>query len=123
MKGIDVVERALSLLNYTDPRGRTDGRQTVELYGRGLDILNTILADLLYLRRLPFVQMKDLNEELPLEDRTVMGVMVYGVAMLMAQSENDGDNQQLMAMLYNSRRNAVPTENGQKRDAIPFPRE
>lgn len=121
MTGTEVIERALSLLNYTDPRGRVDPRQTAELHGRCLPLLNMILADLLFIQRKPLVEMKSPTEELPLDDATALGVMPYGVAMLFAQSENDGDSQQLYAALYNQKRNTVTREIGRIKDSLPVP--
>ncbi len=121
MTGTDVIERALSLLNYTDPHGRVDPRQTAELHRRCLPLLNAILADLLFIKRQPLVEMKSAVDEVPLDDADVLGMMPYGVAMLFAQSENDGDNQQLYAALYNQKRNTVTRENGRIKDVLPVP--
>lgn len=121
MTGTEVIERALSLLNYTDPRGRVDPRQTTELHRRCLPLLNMILADLLFIKRQPLVEMKSAADEVPLDEATVLGVMPYGVAMLFAQSENDGDSQQLYAALYNQKRNTVTREIGRIKDSLPVP--
>ena len=121
MTGTDVITRALSLLNYTDRRGAVDASQTSEFFRRGLPLLNAILADLLFIQRKSLTEMKSASDEVPLDEATTTGVMVYGVAMLMAQSENDGDNQQIFALLYNQKRNTVTREIGQRRDALPVP--
>ena len=121
MTGTEVIERALSLLNYTDPRGRVDPRQTTELHRRCLPLLNMILADLLFIKRQPLVEMKSAADEVSLDEATVFGVMPYGIAMLFAQSENDGDSQQLYAALYNQKRNTVTREIGTVKDSLPVP--
>ncbi len=121
MKGTDVVERALALLNYTDRRGKVDKKQAAEIYGRCLPLLNSVLADLLFIKRQPLVEMASIMDDVPLDEATVIGVMLYGVAMMMAQSESDGDNQQLFAALYNQKRNTVTRENGRFEDKIPAP--
>lgn len=123
MKAEAVLERALSLLNYTDPTGRTDALQSTELLRRGMTAVNTILTDILFIQRKDPVQLLALTDELPMDDGTALGIMPYGVAMLLAQSESDGDNQQIFAALYNQKRGAVPREHGTRKNVIPVPGE
>ncbi len=123
MRAEVVLERALSLLNYTDPTGRTDALQSTELLRRGMTAINTILTDILFVQRKDPVQLLTITDGLPVDDGTALGIMPYGVAMLLAQGENDGDSQQIFASLYNQKRNAVPRENGTRKNVIPVPRE
>ena len=96
--GQDVLERAKCLLNYT----HTDSEQ------RALAIVNQIYADIWYTeRREPFLPLRTLSQPLLLSARQVQDVMPYGVAMLLALSEGDGDNQQLYATIYNRKRAAA----------------
>ncbi len=103
--GQDVLEQALRLLNYTDIYGQVDGQQHMELYKRGLAAVNQIYSDLWFSsQKDPFFPLLSLKEPLLLPARQVVDVMPFGVAMLLALSEGDGDNQQLYAALYNRKR-------------------
>ena len=105
--GQDVLEQALHLLNYTDIYGQLDGQQHTELYKRGLAAVNQIYGDLWFTgRKEPFLPLTSLRETLSLSARQLHDVMPYGVAMLLALSEGDGDNQLLYARLYNRKRAA-----------------
>nr|DAG73633.1 MAG TPA: hypothetical protein [Caudoviricetes sp.] len=105
--GQDVLEQALRLLNYTDIYGQLDGQQHTELYKRGLAAVNQIYGDLWFTgRKEPFLPLTSLRETLSLSARQLHDVMPYGVAMLLALSEGDGDNQLLYARLYNRKRAA-----------------
>lgn len=117
--GRDVLERALRLLNYTDGAGRLDGQQYAELFKRGLALVNQIYGDLWFLEREDaFCELIDLSAPLRLSSRCVHDVAPYGVAMLLAQSESDGDNQQLFASLYNQKRSALH-RSVRRRDVLP----
>ena len=103
--GRDVFERALRLLNYTDGNGRLDGRQYAEMFKRGLPLVNQIYAELWFCEHTePFCELAALDGALRLSDRCVHDVVPYGVAMLLAQSESDGDGQRLFAALYDQKR-------------------
>ncbi len=103
--GQDVLEQALRLLNYTDSYEALDGEQDTDLYKRGLAAVNQIYCDLWYTGKTePFFPLNSLGEPVLLSARQVQDVMPFGVAMLLAMSEGDGDNQQLYATLYNRKR-------------------
>jgi hypothetical protein len=106
MTGAQALETALKLLNYTDNNGHIDNANSQEYLGRGLVILNQIYADLWQMSetRGAFKPLTDMNETVVLSEDVCRNAMVYGVAMLMAQSLSDGDNQALYASLYNKRR-------------------
>ena len=106
--GRDVWERALRLLNYTDGGGRLDGAQYAELFKRALPLVNQIYSDLWFCEREDaFGELAALDQPLRLSQRCLHDVAPYGVAMLLAQSESDGDSQQLMAALYNQKRSSL----------------
>lgn len=120
MTGTDVVERALSMLNYTDTYGRQDSRQTTELLRRGVPMLNAILSDMATVKETTFIPLVALTDTVPLTEKEAV-IATYGVAMMLAQSENDGDNNQLYATLYNQKRNALSRPGGRVRDILPHP--
>ena len=69
--------------------------------------VNQIYGDLWFTgRKEPFLPLTSLRETLSLSARQLHDVMPYGVAMLLALSEGDGDNQLLYAGLYNRKRAA-----------------
>lgn len=119
MTGEQVFERALVLINYTGPNGEVSRRQNTELYKRAVPVLNQVLADVQHVSGGEFVQIEDIDQELPVSDDVAMRVMPYGVAMFVAQSEGDGDNQQLMAQQFNALRGSVPRESGKRQDVLP----
>jgi hypothetical protein len=106
MTGAQALQTALQLLNYTDNNGQVDGANSQEFFGRSVAVINQIYADLWQMGepRGKFTPIIDINEVIPLSESVCHNSLVYGVAMLMAQSLGDGDNQALYASLYNKRR-------------------
>ena len=88
-----------------------------------MPIINAVLADVLPIAGEPVSAIGTLEDTLPVAEDTAVRVMVYGVAMWLAQSEADGDNQQLMASIYNQKRNAIRRSSGRVADVLPVPGE
>lgn len=120
MTGRTVWNNALAVLNYTNSDGNVSAQLNADLNKRSLVIVNQILADLQHVSDAPIVPLESMNDEIRLCAEAAP-VMVYGVAMLVAQSESDGDNQQMMATLYNQSRNRLPRLGNRVRDTIPYP--
>ncbi len=100
-----VFERAVALLGYDTATGISG---EAVLLQRALAFCNQIYADLHFLHTdTPFTPLLGLDCQIQLPGRAVYTVMPYGVAMLLAQSESDGDQQQLFAQMYQSRRSMV----------------
>ncbi len=107
--GRDILRQALLLLNYIDICEKLDDESEEELEARGLAAVNQIYGDLWYTgRKDPFLPLVSLDEPVLLNDRQTKDVMPFGVAMLFAMSEGDGDNQQVYATIYNRKRAAAP---------------
>ncbi len=119
MTGDQLIRQALLLLNYTNHRGEIDRCGSEELFRRGTAIINSVLADVLPIEGKPITALRTLNDELPAEEHTAAAVMPYGVAMLLAQSEGDGTNQQLMASIYNQKRSSIRRPAERVTDCIP----
>lgn len=120
MTGTVVFRQALSLLNYTDTHGDGGVPGGAALYKRALAVLNQIVADLWYIGSdEPFVPLATLGDEIPLPLPTVLNVLPYGVAMLLAQIEGDADNQTLFAAQYDQRRSSTAREGGRMLDRLP----
>ena len=119
--GREVLYRAFKLLGYTDGYGGVDGARDAELLRRGTAALEQILADL---RRIETPGQTDgwtgdLDSPLPLSAETVNDAMPYGVAMLLAQGESDGDAQSLYAALYNGKRAGIRRPAERRADVLP----
>lgn len=120
--GGEVFRLAMSLLGYTGPDGAVDGAQSAELFRRGLDIVNQVLADLWPLeRRDPFQPLVSLQQEIPLSAAAATDVMPYGAALFLAQTDGDGSNQAFFANLYESKRNRVRRPSARREDRLPHP--
>lgn len=121
MTGQEVFRQALRLLGYTDTLGDPDSAQNTEVYKRGLAVINQLVCDLsLSESGSMAAPLTSLRQDLPLLERTARDVLPYGVAMLLAAAQGDGDNQQLFAALYDQKR--VSVRNGYERRTDTLPR-
>ncbi len=120
MTGQEVFRQAMRLLGYTDTLGDLDSAQNTELYKRGLTVINQLVCDLSLSERDTMAPpLGSLRQELPLSERTARDVLPYGVAMLLAAAEGDGDNQQLFAALYDQKRVSVRQGYERRTDTLP----
>lgn len=108
--GFKVVDHALYLLNYTVSNGATNNNQNVELLRRSLPYVNAVLADILHVQHKPFQRINDMADVLPVDEDTAFRVMAPGVAMYLAQGENDGDNYNRWSAEYSQRRSSITRE-------------
>lgn len=112
MEAKEIIDRSLALLGYENSE---------ILVKRALSAVNIIYSDLFYLsNERGFIAVKSLNDEINLEEMTLNDVMPYGVAALIAQSENDGDNQNLYMSMYKDKRRKIGAR-GQIVDCVPIP--
>lgn len=121
MTGYAVVEQALMLLNYTTPTGDTDNTLNAEQIRRGLPALNAVLMDIQRIQGQVSPPLGSLAQELPISEEVAVLVAAPGVAMHLAQGENDADNYNRFSLEYSQRRNGVPRSPGRVRDTIPAP--
>jgi hypothetical protein len=121
MTGYEVVQKALVRLNYTTPLGDTDNGLNAEHLRRGLEAVNTVLADLQMVAGAKLTQITDLQEDLPLDDKVIVLAAVPGVAMQLAQGESDGDNYNRFATEYEQRRRLAARPHGRVKDVVPWP--
>ncbi|MBQ9861757.1 MAG: hypothetical protein IJO75_05805 [Clostridia bacterium] len=120
MTGKEVFGQAMRLLGYTDTLGDLDSAQNGELYKRGLAVLNQLLCDLSLSESGTMAPpLTSLRQDVPISEQTARGVLPYGVAMLLAAAEGDGDNQQLFAALYDQKRVAVRRTYERCTDTLP----
>ncbi len=117
--GEQVKNRALQLLNYTDRNGRLDSAMYADVTARVLPLINQIYSDVWYgLYDEGFEELGAVTDAFQLPERVINDVMPYGVAMLMAQTIGDADNQSLMASLYNRKR-TILTHARKRKDVMP----
>lgn len=120
MTGQDIFRQAMRLLGYTDTLGDLDSAQNTEQYKRGLTVINQLVCDLSLSESGTMAPpLSSLRQELPLTERTARDVLPYGVAMLLAAAEGDGDNQQLFAALYDQKRVSVRQTYERRTDTLP----
>lgn len=118
--GGDMFRRAMSLLGYTDADGNVNGAQSAELFRRGLNIVNQVMAEIWPLeRRDAYRPLSNINDAIPLSQYAVETVMPYGVAMFLAQADGDGTNQLYYASLYQQKRNMAKRPGCRRADRLP----
>lgn len=115
----ELIDRTLQLLNYTDSYGDVSAQQSAEIYKRAVPVINQVLADIRYVSRGTFALIKGIDDELPVSEDIAVRVMPWGVGMLIAQGENDGDSHQMMAANYNQLRASIPRPSGRVQDVAP----
>ena len=121
MTGNDALKQALNLLNYTDANGNISAANNANLTKRALPLINQIYADLWEPRgtNTAFSPLKSLGESLDLDSTVCFNVLPYGVAMMLAASDGDADNQSFYAQLYNQRRPSAFKQGGRIQDRLP----
>ncbi len=98
-----IFNDALRMLGYTDSNGNTE--LTSRIRNRAIIVFNLVYGDLWRIcKDEAFEPIESLSDELDLPQRAMGDVFLYGLAMHIARSENDGDQQQFFAQLYNARR-------------------
>lgn len=117
MTAADMERKITLLLGYTDGSGNT--APNTRLRQRSLTAINAVYADLFYgLGKSGFAPLLSPEDTIDLPERVLNDVMPYGAAAFLAQSENDGDQQQYYIMLYNQKRAAL-TRTDSVTDSMP----
>ncbi len=103
MKAKELLNNTLKMLGYTNADGNA------ELIGRtrsnAIVTVNLVYSDLWKTAsKEPFEPIKSLEDEIKLPQKATDECFLYGLAMHIARSENDGDQQQYFAHLYNAKR-------------------
>lgn len=107
MTGMNLFDKAMELLGYTSADG-ISGKE--DMLKRGLTLINQVYAELYY----AFVQvpgeedefklLANILDEVKLPKNVLTDIAPYGLAMYLAQSESDADNQSLYANIYNQKK-------------------
>lgn len=115
MTGYDIYERAMTLLGATDAAGNVkDGQSIVPV---ALEAVNRIGEDLFSME-----DIKNIFDEIDTDQKTA-GVMVYGVAMLLALTFGDAVQNKVFCELYNSLRGSVKSHVCGVKDVLPVAQE
>lgn len=119
--GQEVLTRALQLLGYTDSIGGSSSLQDAELTKRGTTAVLQMYNDLQRIEHPTTFDAEpfSMGIDLKLSPVSVNDVMPYGVAMLIAQGDGNGDSQSMFAELYNQKRSSVPKSILRRTDVIP----
>lgn len=103
MKAKELLNNALKLLGYTTADGNAE--LTGRIRNSAVVTVNLVYSDLWKIEsKEPFEAIKSLDDEISLPQKAMGDVFLYGLAMHIARSENDGDQQQYFAHLYNAKR-------------------
>ncbi len=103
MKASELLNNALKIIGYTDSDGNAELTQRIRK--SAIVTVNLVYADLWKTEnKESFEPIKSLDDEIKLSQRVTDECFLYGLAMHIARSENDGDQQQFYAALYNSKR-------------------
>lgn len=93
MKGYDLFNKAVMLMGLQD--------QEREINKHAESCVKSVYNDLAYkLNGSGFKAIECLTEEIPLDDRVLNDVAVYGVAMFLAMIIMDGEKQQFFSQIY-----------------------
>ena len=107
MTGMALFDRAMELLGYTSADG-ISGKE--DMLKRGLTLINQVYAELYYaFVQVPgaedeFKPLGNILDEIKLPHYVLTDIAPYGLAMYLAQSESDADNQSLYANIYNQKK-------------------
>lgn len=106
MTGMNLFDKAMEMLGYASADG-ISGKD--DMLKKALTLINLVYADLWFAfeadqEKEPFQPLNRIGDEIVLSERVLHDVAPYGLAMFLAQSESDADNQQLYAALYNRKR-------------------
>lgn len=119
MKASEILNNTLKMLGYSDKDGNVE--LTSRIRNSAIVNINLVYSDLWRACKTEvFEPIKSLNDEIMLPKKALGDVFMYGLAMHIARSENDGDQQQYYTMLYNAKR-AGMTGYTTVKNVIPHP--
>ncbi|MBQ6714854.1 MAG: hypothetical protein IJN15_04810 [Clostridia bacterium] len=115
MKGSGIFDNAMKLLGYTDSSGEI--QDSTGLKARATAAINRIIADLKL-----NIFIEKLTDEISIS-QSGEDALIYGTAMLLALSDNDGSKNQLFASIYNAKRSAFRGNKTFVKDNLPVANE
>ena len=106
MSGNQLLNTALKILGYTDQNGNSQLSSRVK--NCAVVNINLVYVDLWrMLNETAFIPIVSLGDTVNLPETVLNDVFLYGLCMHIARSENDGDQQQMYAVLYNQKRTSL----------------
>ena len=103
MRASEILNDTLKMLGYSDIDGNVE--LTSRIRNGAIVTINLVYGDLWRaVGNGDFEAIKSLSDEIKLPAKALGDVFMYGLAMHIARSENDGDQQQYYTMLYNAKR-------------------
>lgn len=107
MTAMMFFNKAMEMLGYASAEG-ISGRE--DMLKKALTLINCVYAELYYAfiytpgGEDKFTPLKSIGEKIELPDYVLNDIAPYGLAMYLAQSESDADNQNLYAAIYNQKK-------------------
>jgi hypothetical protein len=107
MTAMSLFNKAMEMLGYASAEG-ISGRE--DMLKKALTLINLVYSELYYAfcfvpgEKDNFTPLKTMSEKLALPNVVLNDIAPYGVAMYLAQSESDADNQNLYAAIYNQKK-------------------
>lgn len=107
MTGMNLFDEAMRLLGYVTEDG-VSGRD--DMLKKALPLVNRVYSELYYSfvsvpgKEDNFKPLGLIGQELELPENVLNDIAPYGMAMYLAQSESDADNQALFASIYNQKK-------------------
>ncbi len=119
MKANELLNNTLKMIGYSDSDGNVELTQRIR--NGAIVTINLVYGDLWRIfNEGVFEPIKSLDDEINLPQQALGDVFMYGLAMHIARSENDGDQQQYYTMLYNAKR-AGMTQYTTVKNVLPCP--
>lgn len=119
MTAKEIINRAVDLLGYSTVNGNT--QIMPRIMNRAISIINTVYEDLWRIENSggesEFEPISHLTDEVALSSKA-LGIITYGAAAFIAQSESDGDVQQVWMTVYNQKRRTL-SQVARKADTVP----
>ena len=103
MTAANIFLRAVSLIGYTGDSHIESMKQ------RAIPLVNAAYIDVCRAKNIEFTPIKSMSDSLALEEELALDVMVYGLAMFIAQSEGDDEIRAFFCDLYNRKRGSLAT--------------
>ena len=103
MTAANIFLRAISLIGYTGDSHIESMKQ------RAIPLINAAYIDVCRAKNIEFTPIKSMSDSLALEEELALDVMVYGLAMFIAQSEGDDEISAFFCDLYNRKRGSLAT--------------
>lgn len=119
MRANEILNNTLKMMGYSDSDGNIELTQRIR--NGAIVFINLVYNDLWRMCNMgDFEPIESLDDEIKLPKNVIAEVFLYGLAMHIARSENDGDQQQFFVYLYNLKRAGL-TQYKKVENCLPYP--